>query len=247
MITYTIAIQCHNFQKRLCWMLSSLVQQQPGDFKITVDISHMQGTGRPTTEVVADLFRQQGLSIKLTTYTDIQEFQFRGLTRNRQIEACNTDWIIFADTDMVYPFNFFTHLSTLLVTDEWAKETRCLFSDRFSTDLDATNALVDTQVYPTVIPGAWKQAKALRGHNMPSVGAGYFQLMNVKALKEQHGGYYVRPTENKDHSWLTRHQKAHSDKQFRNRVGWRPIPLLEQIHMQHVRDADVGYHLELQR
>ena len=80
-----------------------------------------------------------------------------------------------------------------------------------------------------------------------NVGAGYFQLANVKCIREEHGGIYVDPKKNKDWSW-GRMQKANSDRQFRRMMGGvKKIATKPQYHLNHERDNEAGEHLVIQR
>src|SRR5687768_3449520 len=94
----TIAVQCHNFQRRLCWMLSSLAQQTAPNL-VVIDIAHLPSNGQPTTEAVIERFSDR-LNIRSSPWTDFDQFQFRGIVRNRQLRNCLTHWILFSDSDM---------------------------------------------------------------------------------------------------------------------------------------------------
>jgi hypothetical protein len=241
-----VAIQTHFFQQRLCWMLSSMVQQNnmPDDVELSASIAYVKGLGDPTTEAVIDLFRKEGLDIHAVPYKDQSEFQYRGWTRNRQLEETDADWIIFADSDMVYPTNFFSLLAGKLKKD-YKDNPHCLYSRRFSTTLKETKAVVESYLYPYNVPAPHTQASELPGKLRGNVGAGYFQMANVKLLKKNHG-YYQIPGKKIDWSWEKR-QKAKSDMHFRKMLGREAIDLPVQIHLQHERDSDFGEHVEVQR
>ena len=242
-----VALQCHFFQRRLCWMLSSILEQVdlPEDLCISISVAYVEGTGQPTTEAVLDYFEEQGLHIVRVPYADQEEFQYRGWTRNRQLELTTADWIIFADSDMVYPPTFFKVLYDKVSTT-YKDNPHCLYSRRYSTTLEETRKLVDTKAYPIHMERAFEYAQALPGRLKSNVGAGYFQLANVKLLKENHG-YYQVPGKKIDRSWEGKGQKAKSDMHFRKMVGREAIGLPIQVHLQHVRDSDFGYHVEVQR
>ena len=59
----TIALYCHNFQRRLCWMLSSLLDQKDPP-RLVVDVTHMHGNGDPSTEDVVAHYRGRGLDVR---------------------------------------------------------------------------------------------------------------------------------------------------------------------------------------
>jgi len=99
--------------------------------------------------------------------------------------------------------------------------------------------------YPCIVRQAHAYATRLPGKLKGNVGAGYFQMANVKLLKENHG-YYQIPGKKLDRSW-DRGQKAKSDMHFRKMLGREAIDLPLQIHLQHERDSDFGEHVEIQR
>jgi hypothetical protein len=133
------------------------------------------------------------------------------------------------------------------LTTTYADNPHCLYSRRYSTELEPTTALVDTNDnYPMLIKDPFERARALPGRHKRNIGAGYFQLANVPLLKKNHG-YYQKPGKKIDWSWDKKHQKAKSDMHFRSMLGREAIDLPLQVHLQHVRDSDVGTHIETQR
>jgi len=242
-----VAIQTHFFQRRLCWMLSSMLQQEglPEGCRLSASVAFAQGTGDPTTEAVIAHFREFGLDVKASPWPDTSEFQYRGLTRNRQLEETDADWIIFADADMVYPKGFFATAHELLAGSYW-NNPHCLFSQRFSTELAPTERVVARFTYPYVVPNAHDLAVQLPGKLKSNIGAGYCQIANVRLLKHNFG-HYQEPGKHIDWNWEKKHQKAKSDQRFRRMLGGEAIPLPVQIHLQHERDSDFGKHVELQR
>jgi len=77
-----ICIHCFRYQRRLTWMLSSLLQQQGDVPNLTVNISHTDDDGTPTTAEVCKFFRDKGLNIVETVVTK-EEVSNRALARNR--------------------------------------------------------------------------------------------------------------------------------------------------------------------
>ena len=65
-----IALQCHNYQRRLCWQLSSFLQQDGDIPEITVNIASLKNNGSPSTEEVIECFRDNHLNIKHTVIID---------------------------------------------------------------------------------------------------------------------------------------------------------------------------------
>lgn len=247
----TIAIQCHNFQRRLCWMLSSLAQQTyPG--LVAVDVAHVRGNGKPTTEKVLALF-SDALAIRSSAWDDFNQFQLRGLVRNRQIAECQTEWLMFGDCDMVYHPEYFDRLMNELDRQHKAA-SYMISSGRTSNPPELTNAMVDGlfEQYPLTITKPFERSNSLPKRPMRNVGAGFCQLINMSHCP--HGGYYVSPEENRDWKW-TRGSNPKSDMQFRRRIGRdggdrQRLPHWfseNAIHLNHDRDPEAGRHLETQR
>jgi hypothetical protein len=248
----TIAVQCHNFQRRFNWMMSSLAQQTKTDL-VFVLVAHVMGNGKPTTEHVCSQFLGR-VAYSLQPYPNITEFQYRGLIRNRQLTECPTEWLMFGDCDMVYHPEYFERLLVLL-DEQHRNAPYMLSSGRRSQppeQKDLTNALVDSSDCFEEIPNAFEQAATLPAKHMPNVGAGFCQLINVKHCP--HGGYYVNPEENYDWGWH-RGSNPKSDMQFRwrmNELGMKRHQLprwlsRNAIHLNHDRDPEAGKHLETQR
>jgi hypothetical protein len=248
----TIAVQCHNFQKRLCWMLSSLAEQTRRDL-VTVDVAHMPNNGGPRTEEVIELFREQ-LSVKSSIWTHFPDFQKRGLIRNRQLTECQTEWLLFSDCDMVYHPEYFERLKEELGRNH-SQANYLLSAGRLSNPQERSNALVDLAVSKRAVKvlDAFAKANTLPKIAKRNVGAGYSQIISLHFAP--HGGYYVHPTENPDWAWDARYSNPKSDVRFRRRIhelgaprqklpGWFSENL---IHLNHRRDCEFGRHLEEQR
>jgi glycosyltransferase involved in cell wall biosynthesis len=246
----TIAVQCHNFQKRLCWMLSSLVEQTNSDL-ILLDIAHVAGNGSPSTETIIDMFRQK-LSIKSSVWSDYGSFKKRGLTRNRQLQECKTEWLLFSDCDMIYHPQYFVRLKEV-IEENHPCASYLLSAGRYSTSVFPAINIVNTVQYPIPISNAFEAINALPKIRRSNVGAGFSQLVNVRHAP--HEGFYVDPKKNRDWDWESRYTKAKSDMQFRRRIARRggprqslPTWFTENlIHLNHYRDKEFGRHLEDQR
>ena len=257
------AIQCHNFQHRLCWQLSSILQQVsanteipsyiehepiPQDLgtlpEIIIDVAYMPNNGRPTTESVIDHFRSLGLHIEKTEITDREVFAKRGLVRNIQIKnAINSDWIFFADCDNVYHPHFFCKLAREL---EKLDTRKCVYSvEKIHTEVEPTNAVMSQVFTNKTISRAYEKASALpdSGKSNKNVASGCMQV-----VKTENVNIYVNPEECRDHHLFNRGQRARSDIQFRRRMGGQHrIYLPTQIHLNHSRDKEARKHLEEQR
>ena len=241
----TIAVQVHNFQHRFSWMLSSIAHQIDGP-EITVDVSCAKDAGTPTTEQIAALYPDLNVNLH---YYPLEQLQYRGLTRNNVIERCQTEWLLFADCDMVYHPEYFARLVKQIESND-TKRDHMLIAGRYSNDIDKANALVQAESYDAAIPNPWKRVDArLNKIKRGNVGAGYFQLISMADFA--HGGYYVDPESNCDQAWLSKWAKANSDHQFRRRVGKvQRLPRWfnqSQIHINHNRDNMFKRHLDEQR
>jgi hypothetical protein len=250
-IKLEIAVSCSWFQKRLCWMLSSILQQKGDIPEIIFNVAYPKNNGNPSTEEVCKYFRNQGLNIIETVYEDEISMQKRGLVRNLQVSQTKADWILFADTDMAYHPLFFSDLKSK-IKNELKDCDKCVCASRVSLDIEFCKKyfnIDDKNNYPCIIdnvdgivskwPIYWK--------TRPS-GAGYFQLANVDVIKDKCKGLYVNPRRCKDAASVESYHKARSDMQFRQRIGGRiAIQTYPQYHLNHERDNELKCHLILQR
>lgn len=272
-----IIITCHNFQHRLNWMLSSIVDQYSDEVPIIiVNVAHVKNNGNPTVEDLAHyFFHNHGLEFRLVSYENTEELQYRGLARNRQISVSKADWLLFADCDMVYSYTFWSSLKIFIDRNNEAKEM--LHLGRYSCDQKLCDEIITKYQYPTFVRNTARMCSIMPMKEMMNCGAGYFQLIRRDIVMKELGGIYVKPEECKDYSWEVM-QKAKSDVQFRKRTihrkfnsedlmkdnkhidkilnekvereQERKLELWEvpcQFHLNHARDNVVGYHLETQR
>ena len=231
-------------------MLSSVLQQRGDIPKIVFNVAYPKNNGNPATENVCSFFTQHGLTIRETVYADEIAIQRRGLVRNAQIDGTKCDYMLFADSDMVYSPHFFEDLGQKLA-GELGNETRCISTTRVSLGKEFCIDYFrnqDNHTYPCVIENVadivskWPVYRISR-----SCGAGYFQLASVKSI-QANGGLYVEPSKCADIPEHERFHKTRSDKQFRRRIGGtKHIKTLPQYHLNHVRDNEVGYHTKEQR
>ena len=247
-----IAVTCTWFQHRLCWMMSSLLQQKGDIPELIFNVAYPENNGDPTTEEVCAFFKDQGLNIREIKYPDMEVIQYRGLARNEQLKQATAEWILFADTDMTYSPFFFEDLGKQLM-GELKDETKCISAGRVSLDKDYCKTYFnvgDPNEYPCVIEKAGELEHWPIYQLSRNVGAGYFQLANRQSVMNNFGGLYVDPSENRDWGWLNgrKMQKANSDKQFRRRIGGvKKIKTKPQYHLNHERDNEAGEHLIIQR
>jgi len=236
-LSIDVCIHCYNYQRRLCWMLSSILQQKGDIPDITVRISHAFLNGNPNTEKVCDFFRQRGLKI-IETVLDEKQSSNRAIARNIQIKETNSDWVLFADSDMVYDQYFFSDLQSKL-NSKYKYETKCIGADRYSLDIPFCIQYFekDHRAYPCVIENVsditrqWPVKSAFG----KMTAAGYFQVANVDAIRARSGFYSSKEND------LWRGTK--SDIRFRVMMGGRvPIETTGQWHLNHDRQGP-----ELQR
>ncbi|TRZ80399.1 glycosyltransferase family 2 protein [bacterium] len=226
-----ICIHTFHYQRRLCWMLSSILQQEGNVPNITVSISHTDNDGDPTTAEVCEFFRNKGLTIKEQILTEAQ-VKNRAIGRNLQVADTNSDWMLFADSDMVYSPHFFEDIQKQLKTT-YSQEAKVLGADRISLDIPFCIKYFeeDTTKYPCVIPNVSKIAEEWPVKWVTGRGtcAGNFQLANTQAIMYIADGKY---TGREGDVW--RHTK--SDRAFRCRMGGRkPMKTLPQHHLNHDR------------
>lgn len=229
-------MSCFYFQHRLCWMLSSILQQKGEIPNILVNISHTDNDGNPTTKEVCDFFRSKGLNIKETLMGD-NEVDNRSLARTKQLKESNDDFILFADSDMVYDPLFFSDLKAQLETN-LKDETKCMAADRVSLDIPFCTEYFekDRNKYPMVVENVvdivskWP-VYYISGRKR---GAGYFQLANVQLVKERGVEYGVARHDGfrKEDGFFT----CKADRYFRiNLGGIAPIITKPQYHLNHQR------------
>jgi hypothetical protein len=212
-------------------MLSSILQQQGDIPNIDVSISYTKGNGNPTTEDVIDYFSKKGLNI-IPVLLDKKEVHNRSIPRNIRAKKTQADWILYADSDMVYDPLFFSDLKSQLNTT-LKDEKKVMGANRVSLqDKFCINYFenLDFSEYPKEIENVsdivskWP-VKWIKGKN---VAPGNFQLANVGAIKEK-GGVYT-------HSSRDVWRSTRSDRGFRVQMGGRVgINTKPQYHLNHDR------------
>jgi hypothetical protein len=227
-------------------MISSLVDQKDSP-PITFTIAEFEGEKIPSSEILKAFSIPDHLTLKFVTYSadKKRQFQHRGFVRNDQLAACETPWLLYSDSDMVYHPDYFRKLAEEL-TENHPTAPYMLTAGRQSNQKEQANALVDAYEYPEYIEGSWDQANSLDLHGKSNIGAGFFQLINVEHAP--HGGLYVDPNRNRDKAMMDKGSNTKSDMQFRRRIGEkRKLPhwfSRHQIHLNHMRDPDVGRNIK---
>jgi len=231
-------------------MISSLCQQTGDVPETEINVAVMGDTGPLSIGEISktfDIHLPPWLTVRKTQFADRDVFWKRGLTRNHRLLKSRADWIWFGDCDMVVPPDFLSRLKVLLA-GEYAECKKCMHTGRFSTELGATEALVNSNSVATYHPDAWEQVeRALRERRkMRNIGAGFCQIYNVAHIREKYG-CYVPAESNRDRLATASFWNTKSDRWLRRRVGCQPLPLPYFTHLQHARDNEAKCHLETQR
>jgi len=231
-----ICIHCVAYQRRLCWMLSSILQQKGDLPNITINLSYAKNEGNPKTIDVIDYFTKKGLKIIPLELTE-EQGKNRAIPRNIQAKNAHTDWMLFADCDHVYDPYFFDDIYKQLLTDKFKNETKVIGSDRYSLDIPFCIDYFDkdARTYPCEIPdvanlvSTWPVMRV----NGKRIAAGNFQLASVKAIKQNpYGGIYSGRQRDGGRSFK-------SDIQFRKIMGGRvAMDVKPQYHLNHSRTLD---------
>ena len=241
-------IFCHNFQKRLSWVLSSLAQQiAPPEF--AVQVASLRNNGTPTTEEVLAEFEHR-FPVKHVVYDDKEGIARRGIIRNRQIELSTGEWFFFADADHVFHPYFLLTLGKYIGIDSIIKHRGCLTSDnKITTDATSTDHVIgqESGIY---VNQAFERVQSIPMIDFPTrhIAGGCCQIVNRKTVEERTGGLYVNPKRCRDFHLFNYIQCARSDMQFRDKLArTKFLELPTMIHLNHTRDKVLGYHTEEQR
>lgn len=216
-------------------MLSSLLQQSSQDY--TVLMSFIRGS---STVDIINLFKSSKMPFSsFLEQPDRDSILDRGHRRTDMLKASKQPWIMFTDSDVVYPPNFIERLNIMLACPKYRDCTNCMVPGRRSTELDTMEALVRVLDYPCIVPDAYEAVNKLNPVKIKNVGAGYCQIINRQAVLDRLGGNYVPENLKMDYINKKGQYRTKSDKYFRKQMGvffLRPRALPLQIHLQHRRD-----------
>ena len=249
-----IAIQDYEFHKRAWWMLSSIVQTQPWDGhqppKIRVSIStHANDSYPELLERMIDSFGSE-IPLRVDRYRD-ENFFFRGHTRNQDIKCCESEWLLFSDSDMVFHPQFFAHLHAAHLPG-YRGTGKLLTAPRHNIPVNAAYDLADGEDYMSgpvedAFGRCWEHRSSYSARGR-SPGAGYFQLLETSWLHEREIIYSDRNSDRPISSG--RGNKFFSDRHFRRKLegvvalkcppdenGFRDV-LKPILHMNHTRKRD---------
>lgn len=229
---------CHNFQLRLCHVLSSIVQQvNPPE--LVIYIAGVKNNGNPTTEEIIEFYKNMGLNI---SFIEIDENKIKkpGYVRNRQVKDApnDLDYYYFADTDHVYPnlwfYNIFKNLPLL--------EDSLFYSSKFIiTNVDATNEFIKNNSNQTYIEDVYNKCfhipilkitnKSIAGGNCNIISKSTMTKLGYKYVDE-----YLEIQEKKDW-WFHCHQwfRTGLHKLGLTSFNIRDIVKLTPIHLNHDR------------
>lgn len=228
-----INIHCHNYQHRMCWMLSSIMQQTGDIPDLVTSISYLPNHGSPTTEACIEYFKKQGMKI-IDLPVNQGEESNRAIARNLRAKNSKADWLLYADADMVYSKGFFDALKKNLETEKWKNEKKVIGADRHSLDIQYCVDYFhnDTRTYPCIIPDVADEVSKwpvwyVKGKR---IAPGYFQLASLQAIKEK-GGIYSPINIDK---W----RNCKTDRVFRSHMGGKTgMDLPPQYHLNHDREG----------
>lgn len=242
-----VVISCYYFQRRMCWMLSSLLEQEK--VKIIPNIAFLSNDeGVPSTRNVIDYFDcmyrdKFGTRIKLLEIIDPNLFTSRGMIRNEQMQRIhpNSDYILFADCDHVYDPLFFYEFTNL--ADKHMNEIAIFSVARISHDQPDVmeDKIQKFDPYPKYVPKAHKEFHTDFKLRMTSnVAAGNCQMIQKGTVGEMDYSYTGHQI-GKDGGIIKGSSKFGSDRVFKKRVGniVKFKTVNNQYHLQHLRvDAD---------
>ena len=110
--------------------------------------------------------------------------------------------------------------------------------------------MINSFLYPIEIDNVYNAAQNIKyiRKRKRNLAAGGCQIVLLWAIKKYNKGLYINPLKNMDRSLFKSGQKARSDIQFRKSVGGSlMISLPFAISLNHIRDKEAGYHIEIQR
>ena len=247
MASLEILYYMHNFQKRFCWALSSICQQNGTIPDLTITIASMPYNGNPTTEDLIDFYRDK-FKIKHMVFTENQKdvFSYLGLIKNICIKESTADWMFFPDADHVYHPDFFGKMHEAMETNP-TYDGVIGSRGRINTDVEATDKLINS-TKDFFIENAYEKALKLPVlqtiHKRPRMGS-HFIFRRSVVMEKFDGNYAPRRY---DKNMFTFGMRSLSDRRFKMKMNsLKSYPWPAYIHLNHVRDKELGYHTEEQR
>lgn len=224
-------VVCHNFVKRFCWFLSSLVQQVPHPFGIIVNVATMGNL-----DTIKDLYFSKGIMVRPLKYDDKEKFAYRGLVYNDQVAVSTGEYLFFTGADhILHPHTIRRVFENVRAIDGFTSSPN---------KWDTRAAETDSVVGPVYVHNAWERASLLPILSKGDRRIGGWGIVKRNQISD---GLYVDPRKCRDGHLFNDGQKTRSERAFRRRLGTTIIELPPYIHLNHARDKEVGHHIELKR
>lgn len=221
---------CYNFQRRLIWFLSSLLQQSVLP-DVTINLAYIKNNGSPRTEDIISFYRSQGIKFRTLILEDVEDLAYRGKIRNAQISISRAEWLFFFDIDQVLHPNFFKKWVPALSGDFLYCETQKLFTPGTRQCL-----AINAQGKRKYIRKAYQKASAWAefiDYGRPSGG---LMMVSRKLLYSKTGGLYSPSLDPKDRHFF--HHITNSDPVFRKHFTLKRLALAPVIHLDHPLYSD---------
>jgi hypothetical protein len=222
---------CYNFQRRLAWFLSSLVQQiyKPD---ITINLAYIRNNGNPCTEELIEFYKKDGINFRPIGFDNLEDIAYRGALRNAQIAVSRSDWLYFYDCDQVLAPDYFDKWKNILTDKDYIfHEKLKLFADPKETQI-----LIDST--GKWITDAYQKANAIEKINLNTrnVAGGGGMMVRRELVYKTTGGLYSNSYKRKDRHFYK--QKTLSDPIFKAKFKIEGHSVSPIIHLGHCRWAD---------
>ena len=239
-------LYCHNFQRRMAWMLSSICQQKGIVPELIINIASMPNNGNPTTEDLVDFYKDK-LQIKHIIFDESERdiFAYQQLVRERQIHSSKADWIYQPDSDHILTTNFFNYFSESL---EIHRNCNCCIGSggRWVTDVEETNKIMTEKWSDLYIDNAYDKAIQIKMLDIKKQRVGSHIAYRRQVFIDKGKNRYTHLMH--DNNLFKKGMGSHSDKVFRKNIGGLiGVHWPKYVHLNHVRDKEIGYHSEEQR
>lgn len=225
-----------SYQRRYWWMLSSILNQNTfcnrivPNIKVSMDVCHADPFDSWNERIRHEFSTKLDLDIN---YHDEDTFKQRSNIRQMNLKNTDADWIIFCDGDLVFEDNFFAHLQMLC--EEYCKVSAAYGMKRLTTTIGKGNMLVDSMDYGSAIINPHSILSETSCSIQGVVGAGFFQMVNVKYCKDNEIDY-LSCGEDENVFDRTKIWQTRSEIGFRKQLnGVRYLPARGLWHLNHKR------------
>jgi hypothetical protein len=229
MNSFEICIQQYSFTKRCWWQLSSLAQQiNKTNILYKLNIHKNDPFYKLNKHLISTFQSLVNLKVKIW---DDERFFKRGDVRNLDLKEATKQWIIYADADVVFHPTFFSMINTISL-----KIDKMNVISRFNTSIDDGYSLVDSQRYEgQPIKKVVDRITKYPLRQSCSIGAGYFQLVNVNFIRSKGFNY----SERSDSALNSKRGPSYrSDRHLRSLMGLNKIEIAPLYHINHYRLKD---------